>query len=169
MLPEGYETDRVFQMETNLDDTPPEHLGYAVQKLLDAGALDVWTTPVQMKKQRPGIVLSVLCEHPRLQTLADLLFRETSAFGARIWEVQRLKLHRDFLQVDTRFGPISVKRGFKDTNILLQLAPEFESCRAAAEKHGVPLQEVYSAARIAAASTLGAACAHGGSTPPSHG
>ena len=150
MLPEGYQTDRVFQMETNLDDSSPEQIGYAIQKLFEAGALDVWTTAVQMKKQRPGVVLSLLCEGTRLSLLSDLIFRETSAFGARVWEVQRIKLRRDFIQVQTRFGPISVKRGFHGEDTLLQLAPEYESCKVAAEKHGVPLQEVYQAARTAA-------------------
>ncbi len=148
MLPEGYETDRVVQMETNLDDLSPELVGHVTGLLLEAGALDVWVTPVQMKKQRPGMLLGLLCAPDAAQKFADLLFTHTSAFGLRMSEMTRLKLRRDFIEVETPFGPITVKRGFRG-DTLMQSAPEYESCKAAAVKHGCPLQQVYDAARSA--------------------
>jgi uncharacterized protein (DUF111 family) len=149
MLAEGYESDRVLQLETNLDDISPELVGHVTERLLAAGALDVWITPVQMKKQRPGMLLGLLCEGELLDCLSTLVFTETTAFGLRISEVMRLKLRRDFVSADTPFGPITVKRGFRG-DTLLQISPEYESCRAAAAKFSVPLHEVFTAARDAA-------------------
>ena len=90
-MPGGYETDSVTCLETNLDDCAPEILGAAMEKLLAAGALDVWFTPIQMKKHRPAVMLSVMCEESAAGELADLIFRETTAFGLRRHEVTRLK------------------------------------------------------------------------------
>jgi uncharacterized protein (DUF111 family) len=149
MLPEGYESDQVLQLETNLDDISPELVGHVTEVLLAAGALDVWVCPVQMKKQRPGMVLGLLCERNLLDCLTTLLFTETTAFGLRISEVTRLKLRRDFVSVNTVFGPITVKRGFRGET-LLQIAPEYESCKAAALRVSRPLHEVFTAARDAA-------------------
>lgn len=149
MLPEGYESDQVLQLETNLDDISPELVGHVTEVLLAAGALDVWVSPVQMKKQRPGMLLGLLCEKALLECLTELLFAETTAFGLRISEVTRLKLRRDFVSVHTPFGPITVKRGFRG-HTLLQVAPEYESCKAAAAKASRPLHEVFTAARDAA-------------------
>jgi uncharacterized protein (DUF111 family) len=149
MLPKGYESDQVLQLETNLDDISPELVGHVTELLLAAGALDVWVTPIQMKKQRPGMLLGLLCEKGLLECLASLLFAETTAFGLRISEVTRMKLRRDFVSVNTPFGPITVKRGFRG-DTLLQIAPEYESCKAAAARASRPLHEVFSAARDAA-------------------
>ena len=144
----GYETDRVLQIETNLDDISPELVGHVTGLLLSAGALDVWTTAVQMKKQRPGMLLSLLCQTEDAERFADLIFTHTSAFGLRMTEATRWKLRRDFVQVATPYGEITVKRGFRGEK-LLQIAPEYESCRAAAQIHDCPLQTVYEAARAA--------------------
>src|SRR5258708_6535402 len=92
----GYETDTVVHLETNLDDSSPEILGATMDKLLAGGALDVWFTPIHMKKNRPGVMLSVLCESAQVEPLADIIFRETSAFGLRTGQVVRLKLERCF-------------------------------------------------------------------------
>src|SRR3954453_15227505 len=108
-MPRGYETDRVTRLETNLDDTSPEILGAAMDKLLAGGALDVWFTPIHMKKNRPAVMLSVLCEATLVQNLTDILFQETSAFGLRIEEIVRLKLDRHFEKVATEFGEVTVK------------------------------------------------------------
>jgi len=150
----GYETDDVVEIETNIDDLSSELVGHVTGLLLEAGALDVWVTPVQMKKQRPGILLSVLAEPSTAKKLAQIIFTHTSAFGLRMAEKTRWKLRRDFLEVQTPFGPVSVKRGFQG-DTLLQIAPEFESCKAVALQNGCPLQRVYDAAR-AAAMALGA-------------
>lgn len=153
MLPEktGYELDKVIQIETNLDDLSPELIGHVTGLLLEAGALDVWVTPVQMKKQRPGVVLSVLAEPARVEGLSELVFNHTSAFGVRMSEMTRWKLRRDFVEVSTPYGGITVKRGYRG-DVLLQVAPEFESCKRAALAHDCSLQQVFDAARAAARS-----------------
>ncbi len=144
-MPGGYETDTVTRLETNLDDCPPEILGAAMEKLLAAGALDVWFTPIQMKKHRPAVMLSVLCEEGTGDALADLIFRETTAFGLRRDTVTRLKLQRRFETVATEFGEVTVKVGLK-SDAVVQVAPEFESCRTVAERSGQPLRAIYEAA-----------------------
>ena len=147
-MPDGYDTDTVTRLETNLDDCTAEQLGAAMEKLLAAGALDVWFTPIQMKKHRPGTLLSVLCERADADALTDLIFTETTAFGLRRENLVRLKLARRFETVTTEFGEVSVKLGLKG-DAIVQIAPEFESCRAASERAGVPLRAVYDAARRA--------------------
>ena len=144
-MPAGYDTDTVTRLETNLDDCPAEVLGAAMEKLLAAGALDVWFTPIQMKKHRPGTMLSVLCEPGDADRLAELIFAETTAFGLRRENLVRLKLGRRFETVRTEFGEVTVKVGLKGEAVV-QVAPEFESCRAASERAGVPLRAVYEAA-----------------------
>jgi uncharacterized protein (DUF111 family) len=155
ILPSGYETDTVVRLEANLDDLSPELTGAMMSALLTAGALDVWFTPIQMKKDRPGVMLTALCEESAVPRIADLFFTETSTFGLRIEHVIRLKLERRFETAQTEYGEITVKLGFKDGRIL-QAAPEFESCRTASERTGQSLRTVYSAAlRAAAAMTKG--------------
>jgi hypothetical protein len=148
-LPEGYERDEVIRIEANLDDLSPEITGVTVERLLAAGALDVWLTPIQMKKSRPGVLLSVLCEEADVSRLSDLLFTETSTFGVRIERLIRLKLERRFREVQTPFGPVTVKEGLRRGEVI-QHAPEFESCRQAAERAGVAVRVVYEAALLAA-------------------
>ena len=142
---DGYETDTITRIETNLDDLSPEFTGAVMDKLLGAGALDVFFTPVQMKKNRPAVQLSVLCEAATVSKIAGLIFAETTAFGLRMDEVRRLKLQRKFEKVKTPFGEITVKIGLKNGEVV-RVAPEFESVRAAAEKSGRPLRIVYDAA-----------------------
>ena len=144
-MPGGYETDTVTRLETNLDDSSPEILGAAMDKLLAAGALDVWFTPIHMKKNRPAVMLSVLCEPMHAESMADILFRETSAFGLRTEQVVRLKLERRFEKVTTEFGELTVKLGLKNGEVV-QVSPEFESCRVLSEKSGRPLRVIYEAA-----------------------
>ena len=142
----GFATDTVTQIETNIDDLSPEIVGATIDRLLAAGALDAFFTPAQMKKNRPGVLLTVLCEPAKVDELSALIFRETSSFGLRLSEKRRLKLERRFETVRTAHGEIQVKLGFDAAGALLQVAPEFESCRAAAERTGQPLREVYAAA-----------------------
>ncbi len=144
-LPSGYETDTVARLEANLDDLSPEILGAVMGKLLAAGALDVWFTPIHMKKDRPGVMLSALCEESALSPIADLFFTETSTFGLRVERVIRLKLERRFETVQTEFGQVTIKLGLKAGRVV-QASPEFESCRAVAEQSGKPLKEIYAAA-----------------------
>lgn len=144
----GYETDTITRIETNLDDLSPELTGAVMDKLFAAGALDVFLTPTQMKKNRPGVLLSALCENADVSKIADLVFAETSSFGLRIEQTRRLKLERKFETVQTPFGEITVKLGLKNGEVI-QAAPEFESCRAASEKTGAPLRAIFGAARRA--------------------
>lgn len=144
-MPGGYQTDKVTRLETNLDDSSPEILGATMDRLFAAGALDVWFTPIHMKKNRPGVLLSALCEPAHVDTLADTIFRETTAFGLRIDEITRLKLERRFEKVSTPFGEVTVKLGLKDSNVV-QVSPEFESCRTVSEASGAALRAVYEAA-----------------------
>ena len=143
-----FETDTVLEIETNLDDFSPELTGAALERLLALGALDVTLTPVQMKKNRPGVQLSVLCEPALEVKIVSVLLRETSAFGVRRSEKQRYKLERRFEKVTTQFGEITIKLGLLAGEVI-QVAPEFESCRAASERTGQPLRVIYQAALAA--------------------
>ena len=144
-MPGGYDTDTVTRLETNLDDLSPELTGAVMEKLLAAGALDVWFTPIQMKKNRPAVQLSVLCDDAHTGPLADIIFSETSAFGLRTEKITRLKLERRFETVVTEFGEVTIKLGLKGDRIV-QIAPEFDSCRALSEAGGQPLKIIYQAA-----------------------
>jgi pyridinium-3,5-bisthiocarboxylic acid mononucleotide nickel chelatase len=141
--------DEISRLETNLDDTTPEIAGEAMRRLLEAGALDVFLTPVQMKKNRPGFVLTVLCEVEKTEVLARMVFAETGSLGLRVETVRRRKLRREFREVRTAFGVVRVKLGWLGNEILSR-SPEFEDCRRLSESAGVPLQEVYRAAVAAA-------------------
>ena len=143
-----WETDTIAVLETNLDDINGEWLGAFVDKALAAGALDVFHTPIQMKKNRPAVLLTVLCAETDADKFSELILRETTAFGVRRSLSERRKLRREFMEVATPFGDIMVKLG-KLNGIVVQAAPEFESCRAAAEQAGVPLKAVYEAAAAA--------------------
>jgi hypothetical protein len=143
-MPGGYQSDTVTRLETNLDDSSPEILGATMDRLFAAGALDVWFTPIHMKKNRPGVMLSALCELGKVEALADIIFHETSAFGLRTEQIVRLKLERRFETVTTEFGEATVKLGLKN-GAIIQVAPEFESCRALSEKSGQQLRVIYEA------------------------
>lgn len=138
------ETDRVWMLETNLDDLPAEIIGYCFEQLLAAGALDVFTTPVQMKKNRPGIMLSVLADETHVSSLEEILFRETATFGIRRYPVLRHKLQRESIQVDTVWGAIAAKRGWRGQGPPL-MTPEYEDCARIAREQRIPLREVYAA------------------------
>ena len=140
-----WQIDDVAVLEANLDDISPEVLGHFVDLALGAGALDVFYTPVQMKKNRPGVLLTLLCAEADADRLTELLLRETSSFGVRRHTAQRRKLIRDFTKVATPFGEITVKTGLLDGKVV-QAAPEFESCKQAAAAAKVPLKAVYEAA-----------------------
>jgi hypothetical protein len=143
-----FESDTVIEVETNLDDLSPELTGAAMERLLALGALDVTLTPVQMKKNRPGVLLSVLCEPALESQIVRALLTETSAFGVRRSEKRRYKLERRSEKVQTEFGEITIKLGLLD-GAVIQAAPEFESCRAASEQSGQPLRVIYQAALAA--------------------
>ena len=139
-------TDQVVVLETNLDDISGEILGHVLDKAMRLGALDAYHTPIQMKKHRPGVLLSVLCEPHDADRFTELLLLETSAFGVRRTIAERRKLHRDHIAVKTAYGTVRVKRGLLDGKVV-QTAPEYESCKSVAAMAGVPVKEVYEAAR----------------------
>jgi len=141
----GFETDEVYRLETNLDDCPGEVLGAVMERLFAAGALDVWFEPITMKKNRPGVMLCALTEEGARDAVADLILTETTAFGVRVEKIHRLKLRRKSDNVKTTYGEVRVKLGLKGERVV-QIAPEYEDCRAAAERSGVPLRLVYEAA-----------------------
>jgi len=140
-----WETDRVAVLETNLYDVSGEMLGRFVETALAAGALDVFHTPIQMKKNRPGILLTVLCAEVAADQFSELMLRETTAFGVRRTLAERRKLRREFATVETKFGRVTLKLG-KLNGQRVQAAPEFECCKKLALQKGVPLKQVYEAA-----------------------
>jgi len=143
-----WETDVIAVLETNLDDTNPEMLGHFVGTALAAGALDVFYTPIQMKKNRPGVLLTVLCVESEADKFSEMILCETGAFGVRRTVAERRKLRREFIEVKTPFGKITVKLG-KFNEKAVHAAPEFESCKKLAARAKVPLKRVYEAANRA--------------------
>lgn len=137
-----WESDTVAVLETNLDDTNPEFLGHFAQEALAAGALDVFFTPVHMKKGRPAVLLTVLSTPPDADRFTERLLRETGAFGVRRTLTDRRKLRREFRTVETPSGSVVVKVGLLDGEVV-QAAPEYESCRQLAARTGRTLRRVY--------------------------
>jgi uncharacterized protein (TIGR00299 family) protein len=140
-----WETDHVMLLETNLDNISSEILGFVVEKALAEGALDVFHTAIQMKKNRPGVLLTILCAATDQDRFTELLLRETTALGVRRYSAERRKLKRAVSKVKTPFGEVEVKAGTLDGK-QIQAAPEFESCKRIAAEKGVPLKSVYEAA-----------------------
>lgn len=141
------EIDEVTQFETNLDDLTPELAGATMERLFAAGALDVFFTAAQMKKNRPGFLLTVLSSEEKSAELARIILTETSAFGLRMHRARRMKLRREFRDVETPYGAVRIKLGFLGDE-LVQAAPEYESCREVAKKAGVSVKDVHLAAWI---------------------
>ncbi|MEK6335025.1 MAG: nickel pincer cofactor biosynthesis protein LarC [Acidobacteriota bacterium] len=138
-------------IETNVDDMSPQLVGHVMERALELGALDCFLTPVQMKKNRPGMLISILCRPGEREKFLQVLFAETTTIGARSYEVLRRALARETVRVETQFGPIDVKiaRISNQTNGAVNAMPEFEQCREAARKAGVAVREVQESARVA--------------------
>ena len=141
-------SDRVWVLETNLDDLPGEVVGHATTLLMAAGALDAFLTPIQMKKNRPGVMVTVLCDRSQIPAMETILFRETTTLGIRRYEVGRHKLKRQAAEVATPFGPVQGKLGWLDGRPPT-FSPEYEDCARVAREQGVPLRDVYNAAHAA--------------------
>ncbi|MFZ0638281.1 MAG: nickel pincer cofactor biosynthesis protein LarC [Candidatus Acidiferrales bacterium] len=135
----------VSVIETNLDDMSPQIYGYFAERALAAGALDVFSTPVQMKKNRPGQLVTLLCEVSNRSRLIDLIFHETTTIGVRTYEVRRQTLHRETVPVETPLGAIRMKVS-RLNGTILNAAPEYEDCQRIAVQKGVPLKQVLSTA-----------------------
>ncbi|NIK75129.1 hypothetical protein FHS15_000227 [Paenibacillus castaneae] len=136
------EKETIVVLEAQVDDCTGETLGYAMEKLFEAGALDVYHTPVYMKKNRPGVLISVLCHPADSDRCEETLLAETSTFGVRRSEWQRRALERRWIQVETPYGLIRVKQAL-DGERLIRQSPEFEDAAQAARSYGVPLETVY--------------------------
>ncbi len=129
-------------LECNIDDMNPQLYGHVMERLLAIGARDVWFTPIQMKKNRPAVMLSALIPASLRHSSVDLIFRETSTLGLRVQRVERHEAEREIIKVDTSLGQISVKAKRLE-GIIISLAPEYDECRELALKHKMSLQEVY--------------------------
>jgi len=136
-----FEEDEIIILETNLDNTQPELVGYMVEKLLSQGALEAFLTAVIMKKNRPGVILTVLAEKDNYQKFLDIIFKESFTTGVRIQSSFRKKLPRKIEEVETRFGKARVK--IAGENNFLEILPEFEDCKILAERNNVPLKIIY--------------------------
>ena len=141
--------ERVVVLEAEIDDMSPQLCGPLMERLLGAGALDAYYTPIQMKKGRPGLLVSVIAEPARREVLEEVLFAETTTLGVRRQEWDRTVLEREVVSVDTPYGSVGVKvgrRGGRAYNV----QPEFEDCRRVSLERGVPVKEVWAAALTAA-------------------
>ena len=139
--------ERLLMIETNIDDMSPQLFGHVMDRAFELGALDCYFTPVQMKKNRPGMLLSMLCRPNEREKFLQMLFAETTTIGARSYEVDRRALPRETVRVQTKFGAIDVKVVHSNGDV--KAMPEFEQCRAVAQTAGVALREVQDAARAA--------------------
>jgi uncharacterized protein (TIGR00299 family) protein len=136
------EQDQVVLLETNIDDMNPELFEHVSERLMENGGLDVYITPVQMKKGRPGVLLSLLSPPEIVNSLISILFEETTTLGVRLQKVDRRKLFREVKTVKTRFGDIKVKIG-KTGGVVKSIAPEYEDCKKVAIEKGLSLRDVY--------------------------
>jgi uncharacterized protein (TIGR00299 family) protein len=139
------EHDSVWILESNLDDVSAEVIGYCFERLFEAGALDVFCVPIHMKKHRPGVLLSVIAPAEKVAELEAIVFRETGTFGIRRMRAERRKLQRAVVEVQTPWGPVKCKKGWRDG--LTIFSPEYEDCARVAREKGVPLREVFDAVR----------------------
>ncbi|MEK7271055.1 MAG: nickel pincer cofactor biosynthesis protein LarC [Planctomycetota bacterium] len=151
LVPAGsFRQDEVCVLETQIDDASPQILGALFETALREGALDVFQAPVLMKKNRPGIHVTVISPPEKAEALAGLLFAETPTLGVRVRMSERWILEREFRTVRTRYGPVRVKIARTPSGVLLGASPEFESVRAAAVRRKAPLRAVWTAATAAA-------------------
>ncbi len=142
----GLDADEVVILETNLDDIPPEVIGYCYDLLFQAGAVDVYSTPIFMKKNRPGFMLSVLAPQQIVAKVEEIIFRETGTFGIRRTTMQRRKLHREGHSLETKWGLVQGKLGWREGQSAI-FTPEYEDCARVARESGIPLQAVYAEVR----------------------
>ena len=145
-LKDGYVSDEAVLIETNIDDMNPEFYDYIMEKLFLQGALDVFLTPIQMKKNRPAHMLSVIVYEQNLKETLEVLFSESTTLGVRIRETKRLRLAQKNFITETKYGKIRVKVGIFKGKIK-NIAPEYEDCKKMAKQHQVPVKEVYEEAK----------------------
>ena len=148
-----YEQDEVWVVETNIDDMPGEHIGYLLEEVFHAGALDGYIMPIQMKKSRPGSLISVIVEDKNLSKIEDVIFYQSTTFGIRKYKTSRRKLSRKLVNVQTEFGMIQVKIGLFNGKIR-NVVPEHEECKKIAAERGLPLKLVYQVTQEAARQSI---------------
>lgn len=131
-----------YILETNIDDMNPEFYGYIEEKLFDAGALDVFKTPIFMKKGRPGIKLSILISEKIEKDILDIVFEETTSIGVRKYKVEKIMLNREFSKVETQYGEVTIKKSYYKGN-LVKYKPEYEECKKIAKENNITMEKVY--------------------------
>jgi uncharacterized protein (DUF111 family) len=150
---EGKGGHKVVLVEANIDDMNPEFYDHVMDSLFNAGALDVYLTSITMKKNRPAVKVSVLSPPDMQEAISEILMTETTTFGVRFCEMDRVVLDRQLMQVNTPYGKISIKVGSRDGKIV-SVSPEYDSCKQIARKKKVPLKMVYDKAVCLAESKL---------------
>jgi len=132
----------IFVLETNIDDMNPEFYDVVMEKLFQAGAVDVFLTPIIMKKNRPATKLSVLTQQQNVEMLANEVLKNTTSFGIRFYPVERVMLEREFQEIETVLGKVKVKIGKRDGEIC-HISPEYEHCKKISREQGIPIKKVY--------------------------
>jgi len=154
IIRKAYEEDVVSLIQTNIDDMNPELYEHIVDRLFYEGALDVFLTPIQMKRTRPATMLSVIAGQEKMEKMLEIIFDETTTLGIRISKIKRRKLNRENRKVSTKYGEIEVKIG-KHDGVVKNISPSYEECRKIATHLKIPLKKVYQAAKQAAFDLLG--------------
>ncbi len=138
----AFDSDEIYVIETHIDDMNAELFGFLMELLLSAGALDVGHTPIQMKKNRPGVRLTVISPPDKLEELSRIILTESTAIGVRYYPAKRFKLERAVEEKETSLGKMKVKV-LREGEKVVRIAPEYEECRRIAYEKGIPLIEVY--------------------------
>jgi len=154
MLKNAYEEDVVSLIQTNIDDMNPEFYEHIADRLFHQGALDVFLTPIQMKRTRPATMLSVITDEEKTEKMLELIFDETTTLGVRISKIKRRKLNREGRKVATKYGKVEVKIGKLD-GMVKNISPSYEECRKIATRLNIPLKKIYQEAKQAAFDLLG--------------
>lgn len=134
--------EKAKMIECNIDDMNPELYQYVMNKLLDKGAMDVYLTPITMKKSRPAMKFSVLCSHKEADSLTRILFEETTTLGIRSYDVDKAMMGRKIVAIDTIYGPVKIKLALLNGEII-KWKPEYEDCKMIAQQHDIPIHQVY--------------------------
>ncbi len=138
----GVDRDSITVIESNIDDMNPQFYDYIMDRLFEGGALDVFLTPIIMKKNRPAVKITILSENEKTDSLAGILLSETTSFGVRIYGADRIKLEREIRTITTEYGDVKVKIGKREGRII-NIAPEYEDCKRIAKERGISIREVY--------------------------
>ena len=138
-------SEMLMMVETCIDDMNPEFYGFLMERLFSDGALDVYWIPVQMKKNRPGILVQALCPIDKQGAVTARILSETTSLGVRAYAVQRISLARETVEIQTPFGVVAAKKVIEGDGVS-RIIPEFDSCRQIARNQGIPLRRIYDAA-----------------------